>query len=280
MTTLSKIGFRARLAGWHVLTRLVGERDYRFTLPDGSVLDYPLKSAVGKHLFAGGFESAEVTFVLSRLKAGDVVLDVGANGGVYTLLAAKAVGDAGHVYAFEPDKQALRLLRHNLELNAVTNVTVVPAAVSNHAGEASFAVADDVAMGSLADIERPDQRIGRWETVETVRLDDMIDRFGIRSVDFIKMDVEGAEKLALEGATGLLSSARAPAAILFEAFDANARAFGYAVEVLFALLRAHHYTILGMEHSGALRPVDEIPSEQIGTTVYNFVAERRMLPSS
>lgn len=272
--TVADMWFRARLVLWRLLVRAGRKGIHRFTLPDGSSFDYPFASAVGKHLFAGGFEAAEIAFIRARLKPGDIVLDVGANAGLYAVIAARMVGDAGHVFAFEPDVTALQLLRRNLEANGLRNVTVIDAATSNTSGQAAFAVADDIAMGSLAAIDRADQHVERWETVRTVRLDDVVAERGIGPVALIKMDVEGAEKLALEGATALLSGGRPPATILFEAFAANARAFGYDIRSLFDLLRAHGYTISGLDRTGSLQPEAAIPSESLGTTVYNFVAQR------
>ena len=209
-----------------------------------------------------------------HLKPGDVVLDLGANAGLYTLLASRAVGQSGHVYAFEPGERALKLLRHNIAVNSLTNVTVIDAAVSNQSGQASFGVANDTALSSLADISRTDQQITNWQTVKTIRLDDAVTQHGIRPVTFIKMDVEGAEKLALDGASHLLSQTAPPLTILFEAFEQNTKAFGYTVGELLDLLRRHGFSLHGFDRTLTLHPIEHFGSE-VGTTVYNFVAYKR-----
>lgn len=245
---------------------------YAFCLPGGGQFDYPLSSAIGKNLFAGWFEPAEVDFVRRHLKPGDVVLDLGANAGLYTLLAARAVGPAGHVYAFEPGARALELLRHNVQINGATNVTIIDAAVSDKTGTASFAVARDTAYSSLADIDRDDQDVVEWKTVRTIRLDDAISEYGIPQATFIKMDVEGAEKLALDGASRLLARST-PLTILFEASDTNASAFGYTVSELLLTLRALGFSLSGFDRELNLRPVESLGTD-VGGSVSNIVARR------
>lgn len=271
---IRKVLFRARAFVWRLLVAMSGTDAVRvYRLPGGLRFEYPLNSAIGRDLFAGGFETAEVDFVRRHLKAGDVVLDVGANAGLYTLLAAKAVGDRGHVYAFEPGERAVQLLRHNIAINKLGNVTVIEAAVSDTTGQASFAVTGDTALGSLADTGRDDQQISSWQTVRTIRLDDAVIEYAIPRVTFIKMDVEGAEKPALDGAPLLLEQTPAPLTVLFEAFETNARAFGYTVPELLDSLRARGFRLHGFDRDLTLRPAEHFDAG-IGSTIYNFVAYR------
>lgn len=268
-----KVMFRVRRAVWRVLTTVSPDKIASFRLPGGARFEYPLKSAIGEHLFAGWFEPAEIAFVLDQLNAGDIVVDLGANAGLYTVIAARAVGSTGHVYAFEPGQRALALLRRNIAINGLDNVTVIEAAVSNVSGQASFAVATDTALSSLADVNRSDQQVSAWETVRTVRLDDAIAEYRIPAVTFIKMDVEGAEKLALEGAPNILARAAPALTILFEAFDQNTRAFGYTVRELLEWLQARGFSVQGFDESLTLRPIEHLRAA-IGSTVYNFVASK------
>lgn len=255
---------------WQVLTTKDPARVHTFNLPGGGRLEYPLATAVGADLFAGCFEPAELAFVSRHLKRGQVVLDVGANAGLYTVIAARIVGNTGHVFAFEPDNRAVALLRRNVALNGLTNVTVIEAAVSNETGQRQFAAASDIAMSSLAVTHRDDQQVQSWRTVEAIRLDDALRKYGIQGASFLKIDVEGAEKLVFEGASDLLAHAPAGFTVLFEGFEANAEPFGYSVRELLDLLSARGFSVAGFDAGGRLRSVREL-SSGIGTTIYNFV---------
>jgi FkbM family methyltransferase len=267
-----KMAFRLRRLQWRAVTALTpGDPVHTFRLPGGVRFEYPLKSAIGADLYAGWFEPAELGFVRSRIKPGDVVIDLGANAGLYTVIAAQLCGPSGHVYAFEPGSRAVELLRRNVALNGLTNVTVINAAVSDETGYASFGEATDTAMSSLATTDREDQTIAGWHSVRTLRLDDAVTEFGIPTPRFIKVDVEGAEKLAFEGGERTLADA-ADLTILFEAFDGNARPFGYTARDLLASMAARGFELHGFDASLALRPIESFPHDALGTTVFNSVA--------
>jgi FkbM family methyltransferase len=240
-----------------------------FTLADGSHFDYPLRSYIGYALFAKDFEETEIAFLRRSLKPGDIFLDVGANGGIYSVIAAKQVGPQGHVYAFEPGERELALLRHNIELNNLTNVTVMECAVSNKSGIAKFAVVKDGALNSLAALNRTEQQIEYWKTVTTTSLDDFLSKYAISKVDFIKIDVEGAEKLVLDGAKKLLGSNHR-VTILFEASDYNEPAFGYSAKQLLNELCEAGLNIYCLDGLSRLQNID-MADIKLGKKIYNFV---------
>ena len=80
------------------------------------------------------WEDLETRWILHTIRAGDVFVDVGANIGYYTVIAAKIVGDQGHVYAFEPDPTSFAILKANVERNGLANVTLEQKALSNEPG--------------------------------------------------------------------------------------------------------------------------------------------------
>ena len=272
---IRKVVVRVRRFAFRALKAIQPDRIQAFTLPGGGRFEYPLASAIGEDLFAGWFEPAEVAFVVRHLRPGDVVLDVGANAGLYTVIAARAVGDTGHVYAFEPDQRAVALLRRNVALNGLKNVTVIEAAVSDQTGEREFAAASDIALSSLAAIQRDDQHIQGWRTVRTIRLDDAIASHAIAGVTFLKIDVEGAEKLVIDGAPNLLARAPEGFTILFEGFDRNTEAFRYTVRQLLELLQLEGFALQGFDPSLQLQPVDA-GQLHTGTPIYNFVARKKL----
>lgn len=133
------------------------------------------------------------------LRKGDVVFDVGANAGFFTLLASKLVGPSGHVFAFEPLPRNLEMLGQHLRMNRVTNVTVMPLALSSSSGVARFSTDGHPSMGGLS----PRGEI----EVEVATIDELARSGVIRAPTFIKMDIEGAEHDALRGGVDLLREA-------------------------------------------------------------------------
>lgn len=150
------------------------------------------------------YEPAETALFKREIKPGQVVLDIGANIGYYTLIAAKLVGPKGHVYAFEPDPTNFALLKKNVEANGHQNVTLFPKALSDKNGKGRL---------YLNPTNKGDHRLfdsgdGRSSvTVTKARLDDILLKLD-RQVHFIKMDVQGAEASVLRGMKDLLGRSR------------------------------------------------------------------------
>ncbi len=147
------------------------------------------------------YEPMETALLREHLKENQTFVDVGANIGYYTLLAARAVGPKGRVYAFEPDPANFRLLEKNVALNGYhRNVVMVNKALSSESGTAKL---------YLNPVNRGDHRIyntrdGRESVdIETLALDEYLKKLD-QKVHFIKMDVQGAEAAALGGMKGLI----------------------------------------------------------------------------
>lgn len=142
------------------------------------------------------------------LRAGDTVVDVGANVGIFTVKAAKRVGDKGRVIAIEPERENLKYLKRNVDANNLKNVTIIPKAAYNGKGVKKLKVTDVPGWHSLKGIDNFTDYRGpvRYENVETDTLDCMLADAGVKTADFIKIDTEGAEVEVLEGAKGILAS--------------------------------------------------------------------------
>ena len=132
------------------------------------------------------------------IKPGDVVVDVGANWGIHTLLLSKLVGPSGLVVALEPFPEAVDSLKWHLDANKCSNVKVVEKAASDKDGQALFTVGESASTGGLAEGEPHSQR--KQLTVMTTRLDSLVKDLGISHVRLIKIDVEGGETKVLLGA--------------------------------------------------------------------------------
>lgn len=148
----------------------------------------------------GAYEPFATSLVKKVVKEGDVVLDIGANIGYYTLILAKLVGQRGKVFAFEPGPLNFALLKKNIEINGYKNVILEQKAVSDRSEMTRlYLSADNPADHRIYDSH--DNR--RFIQISAVRLDDYFkDYFG--KIDFIKMDIQGAEGLAIKGMANLL----------------------------------------------------------------------------
>lgn len=184
--------------------------------------------------FEGRWEVEVIAFLQRILRPGDVFLDVGAWIGPYTLLASRLVDPGGHVYAFEPDPVARRLLERNVKANRAANVTVVPYAASDSEG---------VAWLSFARLGNSGTGISRGEgglEVETVRLDRFCERNRIHQ-SVVKIDVEGAEGSVVAGMSDRLATSKA---IVLEFHERLLREKGTDPANLFrSLLRARERVI-------------------------------------
>ena len=160
----------------------------------------------------GTIEPETVHAFAALLAPGMTVLDVGANVGLFTLVAAHRVGPTGRVHAFEPTPELAAHIVRNLELNGLENIAVNPIAISDTLGHATLHMPepDDPGENSIV-YSTPG---ARTREVFTVTLDDYVDRHRIGRVDVIKIDIAGAEMLALHGAAGLLSGDGSPVLVM------------------------------------------------------------------
>jgi FkbM family methyltransferase len=179
-----------------------------------------------------GDAEPEVQEALAELiKPGQTVYDVGANIGFFTILCSRLVGPQGKVYAFEPIPENVVTLRHNIALNKLTNVVVIEQALSASTGTAEMFVSLWSAFHSL-NVDGASKREnhgpdGGQITVETVTLDEFMQGDGILAPDLIKLDVEGAELLVVEGMRETLRTVQP--LLLVEVHDTN-REYGEFVD--------------------------------------------------
>lgn len=151
-------------------------------------------SAIEPALFYATFMIGEYDGVTVR--QGDVVLDAGANIGDFTVKAARAAGSSGRVVAVEPNPEMLPYLRKNIELNQLENVTIVESALSDSKGHARIS-----GVGGSATILN--EEIQHTLEVETTTIDDLVQELALPSISVMKMDIEGAEAVALPDQTTL-----------------------------------------------------------------------------
>lgn len=159
----------------------------------------------GIFIFRDGFEPS-VRHAIDRFVApGACCYDIGANLGLWTLRMAERATGAGCVHAFEPLKRNILALEESIRLSRATNIRVLPFALGRSEESALLYVPDeDVGRSALAPESPSDER----EWVRVRRLDDVWAEQGRPPVSFVKMDVEGAEPLVLQGGRAFFAATR------------------------------------------------------------------------
>jgi len=129
-------------------------------------------------------------YLEDHVKSGDIAVDVGAGIGHYTFLFSRLVGDAGMVYAFEPDPFMFKILEANIRLNGLDNVVAEQAAIADRTGEMTFYMST-VGQSSLL----PMRGLRSIITVKTLTIDSL----NLARLDWVKIDTEGTEAAVLRG---------------------------------------------------------------------------------
>ncbi len=188
---------------------------YRWLAPKGIIL-----IKVGEHkmyvdtrdtvfapllLTRGSWERGTTRLFKDIIQKGMVVLDIGANIGYFTLIAAKLVGEEGRVFAFEPEPYNFSLLVRNIKLNGYHNVIPTQIAISDKNGRAVIFL--DKTRWTHHSLSRANVTnfSGNSVEVDVQTLDDFLKDFGHR-VDFAKIDVEGAELAVIQGMENIIES--------------------------------------------------------------------------
>ena len=141
-----------------------------------------------------------------------IFVDIGANIGKYTVKVARRIGDRGKVIAIEPDTQTFQALQKHIKLNGLTNVIAINAACWKEPRELRLDISPSVTTSGGFTVKRDS---GLNIPVKGLKLDDILKSLAIEQVDFIKIDVEGAEMEVLQGATETVNQSKS-ARILVE----------------------------------------------------------------
>ncbi len=209
---------------------------------------------VAELLFTTDFERTELEQVRGYLKPGMVVLDIGANIGIYSLLADKMVGSAGHVFAFEPSSDNYSRLLSNIKLNMSSTITVSKIALADINDRTTKLRRDpglgdserylDFQKGEKFKRGKEENDSGDSETVHVTTLDKYLfeNMPEPRRIDFIKMDVEGSELSVFKGAVQTLNKNQ-DVMIFFECAPLTCKRAGVSTEEVFDYLRSLGFEI-------------------------------------
>ncbi len=206
---------------------------------------------ISEAILSGSFETSEYHFARRFLRAGMTVLDVGAHHGFYSLLASSLVGRSGKVFSFEPSPRERKALTRHLRINMRSNVFVQAFAVGS-ANERANLYQVNQSFSGCNSLRAPAVEASSTAIpVQVRRLDDWILENAVDRVDFMKIDVEGGELLALQGAVRLLERKPRPV-ILAEIEDKRTQPWGYSAGEIVAFLEGRGYCWYSLGPQGDL----------------------------
>lgn len=219
--------------------------------------------------FLGEFEKEITKIAASLIREGDICLDVGANFGWYTTLLRNRAGDTGAVHSFEPVPATFRELKRNYELlGSPANVFLNNLALGDEAGIVSINLFEDLPTGhaSLSSQGRDDAITFECPMIT---LDSYLEENNVGDVNFVKVDIEGAEMMFLNGAKRLFSQDIPPIFLMEMALQQTGN-FGYLPDELIKFIAAQApYDFYAVnEIGGKLKNIDGFAEGDIGANVF------------
>ncbi len=174
-----------------------------FSLPNKIYLHNDGNDHIASQLYWNGldsYESETIKLFLELLKYSDTLFDIGANTGLYSIIAASVYPEK-RIYAFEPIQEILKILNRNISLNKINNIKVIPQALAENEGIGKIYIPEmggniPTSASLLKDFRPSTKEID----LRTTTLDAFIQSHGITSVDLIKIDTEGTEHKIFQGA--------------------------------------------------------------------------------
>jgi FkbM family methyltransferase len=227
---LRPVPFRGKL---RLLDGIVPRQGRRTARVFGARMELDLAESIQRWIYMGAFEPRETAMVARWLGPGMTFLDVGANFGYFTMLAASRVGAEGRVLAVEPSPYAGSCLAIAVEANGLQQVRVFPMGLSAAAGDLDLYIpATEEGFHSPT---MSAESGGAPVAVRVRRLDECLEDWGVERVDLMKIDIEGHEPQALAGGYRALSEGRVRA-VLCEFNDFWLRAQGSSPDALYDML--------------------------------------------
>lgn len=175
-----------------LLNKLFGS--FIVKVDNGIILEVFINSSMDLSYIEDKGSTSKMESQIANLKEGDVFVDVGANIGYFSIIASQKVGKSGKVYSFEPSRREYVRLLKNIDLNKASNIVPFNVALSNSNKELEFWVAEG--HTGLNRIAVENLSGGSNISVPAFRMDYILD---IEKIDLLKIDVEGAEYLVLDG---------------------------------------------------------------------------------
>jgi len=229
----------ARLMEWNLRKYLLGQNTYTVGFGSFKIALDLRTPGISRTLAIHRARERDHTLIFkTEVAKGMRVLDIGANIGYYTMMAATLVGRNGKVFAFEPDPRNLNILELALRANpGIANIVEIhPLAVSNRVGETIFYQTAASNLNTLIHGEQK-QTINRF-SVKTITVDEFLANKG-GTINFVRMDIEGSEIEAVEGMLNTLKLSEVPCKLLIEThpdtYSYPDRDFGLRLETLYSI---------------------------------------------
>jgi FkbM family methyltransferase len=205
--------------------------------------------------FTQDYEHAELLFLSNHLKAGDTFVDIGANIGVYSLIASKLLSNKGKVISFEASKKNYLRLQEHIQLNHAININAHHLAIADNEKEITlFYDEQEANIGMISAYGNEDEA---GEKIKAVALDNFLKN---EKIDFIKIDIEGGEYDALKGMRNILQT-QSPT-ILLEIEEEIIAKTNYTSEDLIQFLKELGYAKNYISDTGDLISENKNPSRK------------------
>jgi FkbM family methyltransferase len=204
------------------------------------------------------YEARDTSWLRRQIRPEWVFLDIGANFGFFSMLVSDVTHGAAEVHAFEPLASMAELLEEHRRMNGFENIHIHRTAISDSEGEITlvYPSEENTILGRM--LAEGENAEGKFEKAQTIRLDTFVRDHNINRVDFIKMDVEGAEPFVLEGGAETIQRFRPM--MMIEVNPETLELLGSSAAELFEKIYALGYDTYRIGWTGMhpLRPTDNI----------------------
>ncbi len=219
---------------------------------------YPNEETILRWVRIGEYDEPEVSrAIIQIVEEGDVVVDIGANAGFFTVLLGTLAGPGGRVISFEPGAANIQRLKNNIKLNELANVNLVEQPASHTGKEITFYInSDDSGGNALWDVGTYPTNLKSAAhpiklTMKATTVDDEFERLRLPTPKLIKIDTEGAEELVLRGCSRLLSD-RKVCFVIAELHEFGLAKMGGSQKTLRDLMEGLGYSTFGLYYDGSM----------------------------
>jgi FkbM family methyltransferase len=238
-------------------------------LKNDSFLKVDLSNTVGRSIWLRKEYGLNIErLIKSKLNEGSTFIDVGANCGYFSIVAASLVGNRGRVISFEPNPSVASLINDSKNRNRLNNVQVETVALSDKSGKSLMQIQKSSGISYLGDFSRrkPEDKILKEIEVPLLTLDEFMRRENLNYLDLLKIDCEGAEMDILNGSVYTLSSFKPD--LIIEIVPHQLKRFGAEAKDIFSLLSSLGYKSYDLD--GNIFDIDFMSNNNVYNTDYFF----------